>query len=97
MIAERLTDVEQNPKLYPNEADTNIILELDKTNESVEVDMTEVEKAYNLMKVALEAQGMGSMVMSYDSFKSGKEYSSVVKSKNNSFHYCNLDLVLKTG
>ena len=39
------------------------------------------------MKEALEAQGMGSMVMSYDSFKSGKEYSSVVKAKNNSFHY----------
>lgn len=87
LIAERLTDVEKNPKLYPNEADTNKILELDKTNESVEVDMTEVEKAYNLMKEALEAQGMGSMVMSYDSFKSGKEYSSVVKAKNNSFHY----------
>lgn len=39
------------------------------------------------MKETLEAQGMGSMVMSFDSFKSGKEYSSVVKSKNNSFHY----------
>ena len=87
LIAERLTNVEQNPKLYPNEADTNKILELDKTNESVEVDMTEVEKAYNLMKETLEAQGMGNMVMSYDSFKSGKEYSSVVKAKNNSFHY----------
>jgi type III restriction enzyme len=62
-------------------------LELDKTNESVEVDMTEVEKAYKFMKETLEAQGMGNMVMSYDSFKSGKEYSSVVKSKNNSFHY----------
>lgn len=87
LIASKLTEVEKNLKLYPNEADTNKILELDKTNESVEVDMTEVEKAYNLMKETLEAQGMGSMVMSYDSFKSGKEYSSVVKSKNNSFHY----------
>ncbi|MBK7443136.1 MAG: hypothetical protein IPI65_16970 [Bacteroidetes bacterium] len=87
LIAERLTDVEKNPKLYPKEADTNKILELDKTNESVEVDMAEVEKAYNLMKEALEAQGMASMVISYDSFKSGKEYSSVVKAKNNSFHY----------
>ncbi len=87
LIASKLTDVEKNPKLYPNEADTKKILELDNTNESVEVDMTEVEKAYNLMKETLEAQGMGSMVMSYDSFKSGKEYSSVVKAKNNSFHY----------
>jgi superfamily II DNA or RNA helicase len=87
LIASKLTDVERNPKLFPVEADTAKILELDKTNESVEVDMTEVEKAYNLMKEALEAQGMGSMVMSYDSFKSGKEYSPTVKAKNNSFHY----------
>lgn len=87
LIASKLTDVERNPKLFPTEADTAKILELDKTNESIEVDMTEVEKAYNLMKEALEAQGMGSMVMSYDSFKSGKEYSSTVKAKNNSFHY----------
>jgi len=49
--------------------------------------MTEVEKAYKLVKETLEAQGMGNMVMSYDSFKSGKEFSSTVKSKNNSFHY----------
>jgi len=87
LIASKLTDVEKNPKLYPNEADTNKILELDKTNESVDIDMTEVEKAYKLVKETLEAQGMGNMVMSYDSFKSGKEFSSTVKSKNNSFHY----------
>ena len=87
LIAERLTEVEKNPKLYPNEADISKILELDRTNESVQVDMTEVEKAYNLVKETLEAQGMGNMVMSYDSFKSGKEYSSVVKAKNHSFHY----------
>lgn len=87
LIAERLKDVEKNPKLYPNEADTNKILELDKTNESVEVDMSEVEKAYQLMKETLEAQGLGNMVMSYDSFKSDKEISTVVKPKNNSFHY----------
>lgn len=87
LIAERLTDVEENQKLYPSYADTIKILELDKAKESVEVDMTEVEKAYNLMKETLEAQGMASMVMPYDSFKSGKEYSAVVKSKNNSFHY----------
>jgi type III restriction enzyme len=87
LIASKLTDVEKNSKLYPNEVDINKVLELDGKNESVEVDMTKVEKAYNLMKETLEAQGMGSMVMSYDSFKSGKEYSAVVKSKNNSFHY----------
>lgn len=87
LIAERLTDIEKNSKLFPNEADLAKILELDSKNESVDVDMTEVEKAYQLMKEALEAQGMGNMVMPYDSFKAGKEYSPVVKSKDNSFHY----------
>jgi type III restriction enzyme len=87
LIAERLTDVEKNPKLFPNDADTAKILELDSKNESLEVDMSEVEKAYQLVKQTLEAQGMGNMVMSYDSFKAGKEYSPVVKSKNHSFHY----------
>jgi hypothetical protein len=87
LIAERLTDIEKNVKLFPNEEDTAKILELDKTNESVDVDFAEVQKAYALMKETLEAQGMGKMVIPYDSFKSGKEYSLVVKSKNNSFHY----------
>jgi len=87
LIAERLTDVEKNQKLFPNDADTAKILELDSKNESVEVDMTEVEKAYQLVKETLEAQGMGNMVMPYDSFKADKDYSPTVKSKNNSFHY----------
>lgn len=87
LIAEHLTDVEKNPKLYPNETDTIKILEFDRTNENVEVDMAEVEKAYNLMKEVLESQGLGNMVVSYEIFKSGKEYSAAVKSKNNSFHY----------
>lgn len=87
LIAERLTDVEKNPKLFPNEADTGKILELDSRNESVDVDMSEVEKAYNVMKETLETQGMGNMVIPYESFKAAKDFSPVVKSKNHSFHY----------
>jgi len=87
LIAEHLSSVEKNPKLFPNDADTTKILELDSSNEGVEVDMTEVEKAYQLVKETLEAQGMENMMMPYDSFKADKEYSLTVKSKNNSFHY----------
>jgi len=87
LIAGRLSDVEKNQKLFPNEADSAKILEIDSKNENVEVDMTEVEKAYQLIKETLEAQGMGNMVMPYDSFVAGKDYSLIVKSKNNSFHY----------
>lgn len=87
LIAGRLTDVEKNAKLFPNDADTAIILELDSKNESVDIDMTEVEKAYQLMKETLEAQGMGNFVPPIESYKTQFDYSPTVKSKNNSFHY----------
>jgi type III restriction enzyme len=87
LIAERLTNVEKNPKLFPNETDTAKILELDSRNESVDVDMTEVEKAYNLMKETLEARGMEKWIPDWETFKAPKDFSPVVKSKNHSFHY----------
>jgi hypothetical protein len=46
LIAERLTEVEKNERLYPNEADTTKILELDKSNATVSIDTAEIEKAY---------------------------------------------------
>ena len=87
LIAGKLNDVAKNPELFPNEADTTKILELDSRNESVDVDMTEVEKAWQLMKETLEAQGLGAMVEPYNSFKTRKDYPLSVKSKNHSFHY----------
>lgn len=87
LIAEHLTDVEKNIKLFPNDADTAKILELDSKNESLDIDMTEVEKAYQLMKETLEAQGMGNFVQPIETYKTQFDYSSTVKSKNNSFHY----------
>ncbi|PKP02172.1 MAG: hypothetical protein CVU11_12775 [Bacteroidetes bacterium HGW-Bacteroidetes-6] len=87
LIAERLTEVEKNAKLYPNEADTTKILELDKSNATVSIDTAEIEKAYQLMKETLEAQGMGNFVPTYESFKADKDYSLPVKSKNQTFHY----------
>lgn len=87
LIAERLTEVEKNAKLYPNEADTTKILELDKSNATVSIDTAEIEKAYQLTKETLEAQGMGNFVPTYESFKADKDYSLPVKSKNQTFHY----------
>lgn len=87
LIAERLTEVEKNTRLYPNEADTTKILEMDKTNASVSIDTAEIEKAYQLMKETLEAQGMGNFVPTYETFKADKDYSLPVKSKNQTFHY----------
>ena len=87
LIAERLTEVEKNARLYPNETDTTKILELDKSNATVSIDNAEIEKAYQLMKETLEAQGMGNFVPTYESFKADKDYSLPVKSKNHTFHY----------
>ncbi|MEO0075162.1 MAG: DEAD/DEAH box helicase family protein [candidate division WOR-3 bacterium] len=87
LIAERLTEVEKNERLYPNEADTTKILELDKSNATVSIDTAEIEKAYQLTKETLEAQGMGNFVPTYESFKADKDYSLPVKSKNHTFHY----------
>lgn len=87
LIAENLTQVEKNDKNYPINDDVTKILALDKTKESVDIDFTEVEKAYQLMKDALVAQGMEKFVPEYDSFKASKDYSLPVKSKNSSFHY----------
>ncbi len=91
LIASKLTEVDKNPKLFPNEKDAAKILELDKNNADVDIDTAEVEKAYQIMKETLEAQGFGNMVMPYESFKAEKDYSLPVKSKNKTFHYLPYD------
>ena len=87
LITERLTDVEKNSKLYPNDADTLKILELDKSNADLEFDLTEVEKAYQVMKETMISQGMEKWIPEYETFKSDKDYSLPIKSKNSIFHY----------
>jgi type III restriction enzyme len=87
LIASKLDEVERNLKLFPNEADTAKILELDNTNATLDIDLSEVEKAYETLKQTLEAQGMGNFVPAFDSYKKDFDYSPVVKSKNKSFHY----------
>ncbi|MER3465403.1 MAG: hypothetical protein C4329_14315, partial [Chitinophagaceae bacterium] len=85
LIASKLTDVERNPKLFPVEADTAKILELDKSNKPLDIDLAEVQKTYDAMKETLEAQGMGNFVPAFDSYSAQFDYSPTVKSKNNSF------------
>jgi len=87
LITNRLTDIEKNSSLYPNESDTAKILELDISNKPLDFDIVEVQRAYNTMKLTLEAQGMGNFVLAFDSYQSQFDFSLSVKSKNNSFHY----------
>ena len=88
LIAERLTDVEKNPKLYPNEEDTLKILELDKVpNPALEFDFVQMEKDYEVMKETMTAQGFGAMIIRFEDFKASKDYPLTIKSKNNAYHY----------
>lgn len=87
LIAGRLCAVEKNSRLYPSPADVEKIQELDQSLASVAVDFTELEKAYQIMKDAMEASGMGHFAPSYASFKVERDYSLPVKSKNHTFHY----------
>ena len=87
LIAAKLTEVERNTKLFPNEDDTHKILELDKTDEALEFDFVQMEKEYAAMKEQMTKQGFGAMIIPFETFKADKDYSVPVKAKNNTFHY----------
>jgi len=87
LIASKLSAVEKNNRLYPDNEDVGKILKTDKTNEIVEIDLSEIENAYQIMKNTLVAQGMDLFVPDYEKFKAEKDYSLPVRSKNHSFHY----------
>ena len=87
LIAERLTKVEKNPKLFPNETDTVKILGLDSKNEETDIDWDEARTAYNKMVENMTQNGMQKWIPDWETFKAPKDFSPVVKSKNHSFHY----------
>jgi len=91
LIVNKLKPVEQNDKLFPKEKDVSKILELDKNGNSIEIEHSEVEKSYEIMKQGLVKAGMESMVIPFDEFKKQFEYSSAIKNKNNTFHYLPYD------
>ncbi len=91
LIVDNLKSVEQNDKLFPIEKDVSKILELDKSGNPTEIDNSEVEKSYEIMKQGLVQAGMEAMVISFDDFKKQFDYSSAIKSKDNTFHYLPYD------
>jgi hypothetical protein len=87
LIAERLSDVEKNAKLYPNETDTAKILELDESNKEVNIDLEKLHQEYLQMKETMTKQGFGYMVLPFEGYREKYDYSLPVKSKNQTFHY----------
>ena len=87
LIAHKLTAVENNANLRPNKVDCEKVLELDKAGASIELNEEQTMRAYEAMKVALEAQGMEKFIQPYESFKLPMEQPETIKSKNITYHY----------
>ena len=87
LLVDKLKAAEQNDKLYPKKDDTDKILQLDKSGESIEVNMGELQTKYDKAKAVLEEQGMGDMFPPFEEYRKRYDHSLAVRSKNNTFHY----------
>ena len=87
LISDKLTAIEANDGLYPEQKHIEKILELDKTNSSLEVDSSQLRKKYNEAKQLLEAQGMGNFMQPWESYYQEHNLPTEVKIKNQTYHY----------
>lgn len=87
LIASKLTEVEKNPKLFPNEADTKKILEFDKKNMPLEIDNEQIKKLYEIQFNVIKGTALEIMFPQFEDFAKGYDFSLPVKSKNKAFHY----------
>lgn len=92
LVVKNLASVEKHDKLYPNEQDSNKIRELDNSNKALDIDLTELQRAYDAMKQSFEAQGIGDITPPFESFyKAHFDVSPTVKHKEYTFHYLPYD------
>jgi type III restriction enzyme len=92
LIVKNLAAVEKHDKLYPNEQDSNKIRELDNSNKALDIDLTEVQRAYDTMKQSFEAQGIGDITPPFEDFyKAHFDVAPAVKYKEGTFHYLPYD------
>jgi hypothetical protein len=87
LLVEKLGAVEKNDKLYPEQNDQDKILALDKSGESIEIDLTQAKEDYSKALKTLEDAGMGHMMQSWEEFEKKHDHSLAVRSKNKTFHY----------
>jgi hypothetical protein len=91
LIVDNLKSVEQNDKLYPIEQDVTKILELDKSGKPTEIENSEIEKSYEIMRQSFVEAGMEAMIPNFDDFKKQYTFSFAVKNKDKTFHYLPYD------
>lgn len=91
LIVEKLTDVVKNDQLYPDEATCKKIIEFDNSNAALHIDLTEIQRSYDIMKQTMEAQGLGNFVPPFTGYKAGFDIPATIKQKDQSFHYLPYD------
>jgi hypothetical protein len=91
LLVEKLTDIAKNDKLYPNENDCNKIIEFDNSKASLDIDTAEIQRSYDIMKQTMESQGLAQFVPPFSGYKAGFDISTVIKQKDQSFHYLPYD------
>lgn len=87
LIAERLTDVEKNPKLYPNEADTNKILEFDKSKMPLNIDDEKIKQLYDMNMEMVKGTPLEIAFGTFEKFREQYDFQPSVKNKDVTFHY----------
>lgn len=87
LISDKLTAIEANSGMHPMQKHIEKILELDKTNASLEVDTPQIKQAYNALKETMTTQGFENFVPSWESFYQENNLPSEVRIKNQTYHY----------
>lgn len=87
LLVDKLGSVDKNEKLYPEQDDIDKILAIDKSGESVEIDLTKAREDYDKALKTLEDVGMAHMMQSWEEFQKKYDHSLAVRSKDKTFHY----------
>lgn len=87
LIAERLTDVEDNLKLYPKKSDTAKIVEFDKSNMPLNIDEEKVKQLYDMNLEMVKGTPLEIAFGSFENFKEQYDFQPAVKNKEVTFHY----------
>lgn len=85
LLVEKLSAVSKDRKLYPNEADTKQILDIDRSGKTVEETIEARQAAFKQAQETLQAQGV-SIPPGFDA-----NLSEVVKNKDRTFHFLPYD------
>ena len=87
LVLDKLTGVEENGKLYPEEKDVGEILELDNKGPYIGLDLEKVRGEHEKAKKLLEEQGLGHFAPPFDDYVQKNSHSQAVQSKDHTFHY----------